>query len=228
MVKFLINRPIAVFMATLAFLLLGVVSSSRIPTSLMPNIPIPEITVQVSYPNNTTRELETNLVRPLRNQLLQVGNLKDIVSETRDGFANLKLTFEYGTNTNLAFIEVNEKVDASLNYLPRDLERPKVIKASATDIPIVNLTVSLKENFSQEKFLELSDFVETVLKKRIEQLPDIALADISGLTKPEILITPNIQKLQSLGIGINELINAFKQNTFLKFKFQSNYSFFKK
>jgi multidrug efflux pump subunit AcrB len=214
MVKFLINRPIAVFMATLAFLLLGVVSSSRIPTSLMPNIPIPEITVQVSYPNNTTRELETNLIRPLRNQLLQVGNLKDITSETRDGFATLKLVFEYGTNTNLAFIEVNEKVDASLNYLPRDLERPKVIKASATDIPIVNLTVSLKENFSLEKFLELSDFTETVLKKRIEQLPDIALADISGLTKPEISITPNTQKLQSLGIGTNELINAIKQNNF--------------
>ncbi|WP_026776328.1 efflux RND transporter permease subunit [Polaribacter sp. Hel_I_88] len=214
MVKFLINRPIAVFMATLAFLLLGVVSSSRIPTSLMPNIPIPEITVQVSYPNNTTRELETNLIRPLRNQLLQVGNLKDITSETRDGFATLKLVFEYGTNTNLAFIEVNEKVDASLNYLPRDLERPKVIKASATDIPIVNLTVSLKENFSKEKFLELSDFTETVLKKRIEQLPDIALADISGLTKPEISVTPNTQKLQSLGIGTNELINEIKQNNF--------------
>lgn len=214
MIKFLINRPIAVFMATLAFLLLGIVSSSHIPTSLMPDIPIPEITVQLSYPNNTTRELETNVIRPLRNQLLQVSNLKDIRSETRDGFATLKLQFEYGTNTNLAFVETNEKVDASLNYLPRDLDRPKVIKASATDIPIVNLTVALKEGFSEERFLELSDFAETVLKKRIEQLPDIALADISGLTKPEILVTPDVLKLQSLKISSDELINAIKQNNF--------------
>ena len=214
MVKFLIKRPIAVFMTTLAFMLLGVVASTRIPTSLMPNISIPEITVQISYPNNTARELETNVVRVVRNQLLQVGNLKDISSETRDGFATLKLSFEYGTNTNLAFVEANEKLDATLNYLPRDLDRPKVIKASATDIPIVNLTVSLKEDFSSEKFLELSDFTETVLKKRIEQLPDIALADVSGLTKPEVLVTPNIQKLQSLGVNSNELINAIKQNNF--------------
>ena len=214
MVKFLINRPIAVFMTTLAFLLLGIVASSRIPTSLMPDIPIPEITVQLSYPNNTARELETNVVRPLRNQLLQVANLKDITSETRDGFSTLKLQFEYGTNTHLAFIEANEKVDASLNYLPRDLGRPKVIKASATDIPIVNLTVSLKGDFSEEKFLELSDFTETVLKKRIEQLPDIALADISGLTRPEIVVTPNIQTLQSLEIDSNELVSAIKQNNF--------------
>lgn len=214
MVKFLINRPVAVFMAALAFLLLGIVASSRIPTSLIPDIPIPEITVQLSYPNNTARELETNVVRSLRNQLLQVASLKDIETETRDGFATLKLQFEYGTDTDFAFIETNEKVDASLNYLPRDLDRPKVIKASATDIPILNLTVSLKEDFNTEKFLELSDFTETVLKKRIEQLPDIALADISGLTKPEILVTPNAQKLQSLGINNSQLINAIKQNNF--------------
>ncbi len=214
MIKFLTNRPVAVFMATLAFLLLGIVASSRIPTSLMPDIPIPEITVQLSYPNNTARELETNVVRSLRNQLLQVANLKDIETETRDGFATLKLQFEYGTDTDFAFIETNEKVDASLNYLPRDLDRPKVIKASATDIPILNLTVSLKEDFSTEKFLELSDFTETVLKKRIEQLPDIALADISGLTKPEILVTPETQKLQSLGISNQQLIDAIKQNNF--------------
>jgi multidrug efflux pump subunit AcrB len=214
MVKFLINRPVAVFMATFAFLLLGIVASMRIPTALMPDIAIPEITVQLSYPNNTARELETNVVRPLRNQLLQVANLKDIETETRDGFATLKLLFEYGTNTDYAFIETNEKVDGSLNYLPRDLDRPKVIKASATDIPILNLTVSLKEDYSDERFLELSEFTETIIKKRIEQLPDIALADMSGQTQAEIIITPNKNKIQSLDINNNELVNAIKQNNF--------------
>lgn len=214
MIKFFIDRPVAVFMATLAFLLLGIVASFRIPTSLMPDIAIPEITVQLAYQNNTARELETNVVRPLRNQLLQVANLKDIETETRDGFATLKLIFEFGTNTDYAFIETNEKVDASLNFLPRDLDRPKVIKASATDIPILNLTVSLKDNYSGERFLELSEFTETVLKKRIEQLPDIALADMSGQTQSEIVVTPNKDKLQSLNITNNELISSITQNNF--------------
>lgn len=214
MVKFLIKRPIAVLMGTFAFLLLGVVASLQIPTSLMPDIAIPEITVQLTYPNNTARELETNVVRPLRHQLLQVTNLKDIESETRDGFATLKLIFEYGTNTDYVFIETNEKIDASLNYLPRDLDRPKVIKASATDIPILNITVSLKDSYSDERFLELSEFTETVLKKRIEQLPDIAMADMSGQTHAEIIITPDKNKLKSLGITNQELVNVITQNNF--------------
>ncbi len=214
MVKFLINRPVAVFMATFAFLLLGIVAALRIPTSLMPDIAIPEITVQLSYANNTARELETNVTRPLRNQLLQVANLKDIETETRDGFATLKLLFNYGTNTDYAFIEVNEKVDGSLNLLPRNLDRPKVIKASATDIPILNLIINLKGDYSDERFLELSEFTESVIKKRIEQLPDIALADINGKTESEISVTPNTNKLQSLGITANTIINAIEQNNF--------------
>ncbi len=214
MVKFLIQRPIAIFMASFAFLLLGLVATQRIPISLMPDIAIPEITVQISYPNNTARELETNVIRPLRNQLLQVSNLKDIVSETRDGFATLKLLFNHGTNTDFAFIETKEKVDASLNYLPRNIDRPKVIKATATDIPILNMCVSLKGDYSDESFLELSQFTETVLKKRIEQLPEIALADLSGQTHAEILVTPYKEKLKSLNIGANELTNAIKQNNF--------------
>lgn len=214
MVKFLINRPIAVLMTTLAMLLLGLVTSRLLPTSLLPDIAIPEITVQLSYPNNSARELETNIVRPLRNQLLQISNLKDVASESRDGWAKIQLTFDYGTNTDLAFVETNEKIDAALQFLPRDLERPKVIKASASDIPVLNIAVSLAGDYSDEKFMELSEFTETVLKKRIEQLPDVALADLNGLANPEVVIIPDIKKLQSLGITQEDISNAIKQNNF--------------
>ncbi len=214
MVKFLINRPIAVFMTTLVFIMLGLVAMLNIPSALMPDIPIPEITVKLSHPNTSARDLETNITRPLRNQLLQVSNLRDIQTETRDGFATFKLYFDYGTNTDFAFIETNEKIDASLNQLPRNLDRPKVIKASATDIPILNITVTPKERGSEKEYLELSEFTETVLKKRIEQLPDIALADISGLTRPEVLIEPRSKLLQSLGIRNEDLITAIEENNF--------------
>ncbi len=214
MVRFLVNRPVAVFMAAFAVLLLGIVASFRIPTSLMPDIAIPEITVRLSYPNGTAREIETNITRPLRNRLLQVANLEDIESQTRDGFAVLKLYYEYGTDTNLSFIEANEKVDAALGYLPRDLERPRVIKASATDIPILNLCVSLEGTYTDEGFLQLSEFSETVLKKRIEQLPNIALADMSGQAKPEIQVRPKRGKLNSLGLSNEVLVEAIEQNNF--------------
>ncbi len=201
-------------MTTLAILLIGIAAVVKLPTALMPDIAIPEITIQVSYPNNTARDIETNVVRPLRNQLVQVSKLKDIHTETRDGFALLKLYFDYGTNTDFAFIEANEKIDAAINFLPRDLERPRAIKAATTDIPVVTLTITEKGESNASSFLELSNFTQAVLKRRIEQLPDIALADISGLTQPEVVIEPNMLLLQSLRINTTTLEQAVKENNF--------------
>ena len=144
MIKFLIQRPIAVLMAFTACFIVGLITYYTLPVSLLPDISIPQITVQVTSANTSARELENTVVKPIRQQLLQVARLQDMASETRDGAGIIRLNFDFGTNTDLAFIEVNEKIDAAMNYLPKDTERPKVIKASATDIPVFYLHLTVK------------------------------------------------------------------------------------
>ena len=167
MIRFLISRPIAVFMAFTAFFILGIIAYLNIPVSLLPDIAIPEITVQITGNNKSARELENTVTAPIRQQLLQIGKMRDIRSETRDGSAIIRLTFEYGANTDLAFIEVNEKIDAAMNHIPREIDRPRVIKASATDIPVFTLNLTLKNEQTDADFLDLCEFAETVIKQRI-------------------------------------------------------------
>ncbi len=209
MVRFLITRPVAVIMTFLAVIMLGIVASGRLPVSLMPEIDIPEITIAVSRPDVSARELENTVVSVLRRNLLQVPGLADIESESRNGSALIRLSFKYGNDINLAFMEVNEKIDGAMNNLPRDLERPRIMKASATDIPVFVLNISLaKGHESNEKFTELSEFAETVIKKRIEQLPEVAMADITGQIKREIYILPDKKKMVSLRISENDITQA--------------------
>ncbi|MGL5729675.1 MAG: efflux RND transporter permease subunit, partial [Bacteroidales bacterium] len=217
MIKFLLKRPIAVIMAFLAFTIIGLITYFTIPVSLLPDIAIPEITVQISGNQTSARELENTLVRPIRNQLLQVGRLRDISSETRDGSAIVRLKFDFGTDTDLAFIEVNEKIDASMSRLPRDVERPRVVKASATDIPVFCLNISLKNDSAytqtnEGSFLELSEFAESVIKRRIEQLPEVAMVDISGITKQEIRIIPDERNMAMSGLSLSDLESALVGN----------------
>lgn len=217
MIKFLIQRPIAVLMAFTACFILGLVTYFTIPVSLLPDIAIPEITVQVTGQNTSARELENTVVKPIRQQLMQVNRLQDIQSETRDGYGLIRLNFEFGTNTDLAFIEVNEKIDAAMNYLPRETDRPRVIKASATDIPVFCLNLTLKsdipyESSNQERFLELCEFAETVIKRRIEQLPTVAMADITGVTGRQLQIVPDMNILQMADITIKDLEDALVSN----------------
>ena len=190
MVKFLIERPIAVLMAFMACFIVGLITYFTLPVSLLPDIAIPEITVQVSADRTSARELENTVVKPLRQQLTQVSTLQDMSSETRDGTGIIRLGFDYGTNTDLAFIEVNEKIDAAMTYLPRGTERPKVIKASATDIPVFYLNLTLEsdsayQETNQAAFMEMCNFAQSVIKRRIEQLQEVAMVDITGLVESQ-------------------------------------------
>ncbi|MBN2486780.1 MAG: efflux RND transporter permease subunit [Bacteroidales bacterium] len=230
MIRFLISRPIAVTMVYLAILILGVVATSHLPVSLMPDVDIPKITVQVSVPNSTAREIENTTVKTLRQSLMQVSRLSDIKSRSLAGSASIEIEFEYGTDIDFAFIEVNEKIDRAMSAMPRNFERPRVIKASATDIPVFYLNVSLKKGAGSaaqpaekqtagselypvsQQFADLSLFANQVIRKRIEQLPSVSLADISGQVFPEILLVPDNEKLKALGIGQAELESALHNN----------------
>lgn len=211
MVRFLLHRPIAVLVTTFALMALGLVTFNQIPISLLPDIAIPEITIQVSYPNASARELQKTIVKPLRNQLQQVNHLADIEAETQDGLAVVKLHFDFGTNINLAYIETNEKIDGIMGQLPREIERPKVIKAGAGDIPVFNLNVTNKEQ-TDGAVLQLSEFCENVLRRRIEQMKEVALVDMTGLSTPEVIIIPDQSKLQSLGISEQFLTQTLQKN----------------
>lgn len=217
MIKFLLQRPIAVLMVFLACVIIGIITYSTLPVSLLPDIAIPEITVQVTGDNMSARELENTVVKPARRQLMQTGKLRDIRSETRDGSALVRLKFDYGTNTDLAFIEVNEKIDAAMNSLPRDFRRPRVIKASATDIPVFYLNLTLKDDkpyspTDEQKFLDLSDFADNVVKRRIEQLPEVAMADMTGLMYRHLQIVPDLNRLESASISLNDIENVLAAN----------------
>ncbi|MFT3737651.1 MAG: efflux RND transporter permease subunit [Breznakibacter sp.] len=214
MVKFLIHRPIAVITVFIAVMVLGLFASGMLPVSLLPDIDIPEITVQISRPGTSVREVEQSVVSVLRRQLMQVPHLADLESESREGTAIIRLKFNYGADINYAFIDVNEKVDVAMRALPSDMERPVIIKASASDLPVFYISLWLKTPDNQ-RFLELSNLARSVLCKRLEQLPQVAMVDVTGFVDPELFIEPNEPLLQSLGLTHQNILTALDQNNIM-------------
>lgn len=204
-------------MAFTACFIIGLVTYFTLPVSLLPDIAIPQITVQVTGENVSARELEKTMVAPVRRQLLQVAGLREMRSETRDGTGVIRLSFDFGVNTDLAFIEVNEKIDAAMNGLPKEAVRPKAIKASATDIPVLYLNMTLRNapaygETDEQQFLNLCELAENVVKRRIEQLPEVAMADMTGVPGKMLQIVPDEQKMAVAGLTIEDLEQALLQN----------------
>ncbi len=197
MLERLINRPIAVTMALVSVVVLGLVSLHLLPVSLIPETEIPFITVQAVDASLSAREMDESVVRPLREQLMQVGGLQDITCESRDGSGTIRLSFNHGANIDYLFIEVNEKIDRSMGTLPK-IDRPKVLKADASDIPAFFLNVTMPEGGN---FAQLSRFCTDVISKRLEQLPEVAMVDGSGTLGEEVLIIPDEVALIQAGLS---------------------------
>lgn len=211
MLRKLLDRPVSVTMVMLVVLVLGFVSIGHLPISLIPDVDIPYITVQAVSPQMSAREMDETVVRSLRQQLIQIDGLEDIACSSRDGVSTVKLTFSHGTDMDYVFVEVNEKIDRSMPSLPDGLERPKVMKASATDIPAFYINLTLK-NYSEDDFRKMSRFAEDVICKRLEQQTEVAMVDVSGHLDDQIMIIPDKDKLAQIDMTQSQFESAVKSS----------------
>ena len=206
MLRTLLHRPIAVTMSLIAIVTLGVIAFQRIPVSLMPDIDVPRIVVQMSAQGSSAREIEQKIVTPMRQQLSQVAGLKSIESTSRTDAGVVTLTFDPGSDMSLIFIEVNEKIDRAMSNMPKDMERPKAMKIGAMDIPAFYVDVT------GGKPEQTSRLVRNVISKRLEQLPEVAMVDYSGMVGTQITILPDESKMMALGISNSDIEKAISDN----------------
>ena len=152
------------------------------------------------------------MLSSLRSQLVQVSHLKDIVCTAKDGGGLIEMTFEYGADADYIFIDVNERVDRATSGWDAGEERPMIARASATDIPafFINVSLSDMEHTGGTRLLEMSDFCRQVITRRLEQLPQVAMVDISGLLYPQLLIIPDMEKLRAIGVDESALSTAIR------------------
>jgi multidrug efflux pump subunit AcrB len=207
MVRFLLARPIAVFMCFLALLVFSVIVFRTLPVSLLSPIDVPQIVVKVNYPNASPESIEQNVLSPIREGLITLTGLEQMESKAGSELGTIRLTFDYSTRMELAYIDVNEKIDRLTNSLPQDLRRPEVIRINTSDIPVARVQVVPKEGISE---VEVSLLAENVLKKRIEQLPGVSLVDINGRKERIITVEPDELALSALEMTQQDLIEAIK------------------
>ncbi|GAB3651993.1 efflux RND transporter permease subunit [Echinicola sediminis] len=207
MVRFLLSRPIAVTMIFVALMVFSLIAFTKLPISLLPPIDVPQIVVKVSYPNASPEAIEQNVLRPVRESLITLNGLEDMESKAGSEIGTVRLQFAYGTSMELAYIEVNEKIDRLTNSLPEELDRPQVIRINTNDIPMVRIQVIPKEGID---YAEVTKLTENVLKKRIEQLEGISLVDINGKQERVITVEPNKAVLAGLGMSEQQVINAIQ------------------
>lgn len=209
MIKSLISRPVGVFLSFLALCIFSVLALKTLPIALLPSIEVPVLMIKVNYPNASPQETEENTLKIIRESLKTTPGILSMESKASDESGFVELQFEHGTSMSLAYIDINEKIDRLTHLLPKELERPQVIKVNTTDIPIMKLHVTPR---LPNDYLEISNLTEKVIKKRIEQLEGVSLVDINGLRQQIISIQPDLEKMHAYQVSHDDIRATLEEN----------------
>src|SRR5690349_1741012 len=112
------KNPIAVFMACIAIVVLSVIALQRLPRDLFPKITVPVIVVSAQYSGANPETMERTVTYPLEQAVTRVAGVQQILSTTRTGTTSIQVWFNWGTDLNIAEVEVIQNVQRVMRSLP--------------------------------------------------------------------------------------------------------------
>lgn len=207
--SFSVRRPVTIVMMTLIVVVLGVISLTRIPIDLMPNIEIPVAIVSTSYSGVGPQEIEELITKPLENAVATVSGIDTLQSRSTEGSSLIIAQFDFGTDMDNVALEIREKVDMVKGRLPSDASTPMVMKIDPNAQPIVQLALTDGEDLAK-----LQSFAEDTVKPRLERLPGVASVSVTGGYTDQIEIAINQEKLKGYGLTVDQLAQVLRTENY--------------
>lgn len=201
-----VQRPITTLMASLVLVMLGCVSLSQLAVDLMPDVQNPSVSVITIYKGAGPNEAETLITRPIEQTLSSVSGVENILSSSMEGSSTVRLQFQWGTDLTLAINEVRDSLNKLRNSLPEGAEDPYIRHFDVADSPIIYLGLN-----SELDPITLTRLTENQIIPQFEQLEGVARLRMRGGIEREIQIRLDRSKLESLNMGVNDVISALKQ-----------------
>lgn len=200
-----VKRPVLTTVIFFIIVLLGIVSFMRLSIDMMPEVEYPTISVSTSYGNVGPQEIEELITRPIEESLAAVENVEEISSTSSEGSSRVTVSFEWGTDLEVASNDVRERIDRIIRALPDDVDRPSVYKFNIGSMPIIALGVSSSMNL-----LDLRELIEDQVQYRLERVNGVASTSIYGGLNREIHVDLKAAKLKAIGLSPQTVITALR------------------
>ena len=200
-----LRRPVATCMAVLIVVILGVISFLKIPVDLLPEITFPRVTVSTNYPNVGPLEMETLVTVPVEKAVSSVEGVEDITSTSVEGRSQVRVSFGWNKNLEVAVSDIRARIDRIRDDLPPGAEAPVVSKYDVNASPIMFIGVS-----GQMDPVALRTFVEEEIRYRLERVAGVAAADIRGGLEREIHVQLSRDRLKAFNLSADQVIRALR------------------
>jgi hydrophobic/amphiphilic exporter-1 (mainly G- bacteria), HAE1 family len=208
------ERRVTIVMFTVAIVLFGLVSLSRLKVNLLPDISYPTVTVRTELTGAAPIEIENLLTKPIEEAVGVIRNVRLVRSVSRTGQSDVTLEFSWGTDMDIAGVDVREKID--ILDLPIEAQRPLLLRFDPSSEPIMRLGLLSKAadeaeiTTSEGGLKELRRLAEDRIKNDLEAEEGTAAVKVSGGLEDEIQIQVDQQKISQLGISIQQIAQRIR------------------
>jgi heavy metal efflux system protein len=205
----LLLKPI--LFVLLAILLWGVYSYTRMQTSLFPDVTFPKITIIADNGEQPVDKMMITVTKPLETAIKRVNGISTVRSSTNRGSCTIDAYFDWSVDINLAKTQLNERINEIKNLLPSTVNI--VVEAISQSIyPVTGFTVE-SDKYGQ---IELKNLALFNIRPQFSQIPGISNVIVRGGKTKEFIIAPVSQKLISMGLTQQDIINAFGSTNFIE------------
>ncbi len=195
-----IRRPVFATMFIASFVVLGIVSMSRLGVDLFPEVNFPFVNITIVYPGAAPEEVETLVTRPVEDAVAGINGVKRVISSSRESVSIVGLELRLEVDPQVAAAEVREKVAAVRERLPLDIEDPTVERFDVAALPIMSFAVGSSEPSDVTRRL-----VEDDLKPLLEQIDGVAAIEVNGGQVREIQVNLDPRRLEALQLPLSEV-----------------------
>lgn len=202
MPKFSVKKPLTVFVAVLAILVLGVVAYLKMTPDLMPNMDFPYVILVTTDPGASPETVEADITKPLEQSMATLDRIKNVTSSSMDSVSMVVLEFEDGVNMDTVSVDIQQKINQLKGSWSDTVGDPYVLKMNPSMLPVQVAALS----YDGKDITELSDFVTDTLSPKLEGITGVASVTVSGTVQHQLHVILSQKKLDDLSRRLSDAI----------------------
>ncbi|PAU55728.1 multidrug transporter AcrB [Pseudomonas sp. PIC25] len=202
-----IRRPVFATVLSLIIVLLGLMAYQRLSVREYPNIDVPIVTVNVTYPGASPEIMESQVAQPIEDVLSGIEGLDFVSSISRSENTQITAQFRLGSNSDEAANDVRDRLGRVRGLLPEEIDEPIVQKVEADAQPVIWMAF-FSERYSA---MEITDVLERVIQDRLQTIPGVSEVQIRGARTFAMRIWLDPEKLAAHGLTVQDVEDALRR-----------------
>jgi HAE1 family hydrophobic/amphiphilic exporter-1 len=203
---FAIKRPLITVVAMVAMVIFGIFALINLKTDEFPDVAPPFLTVGIVYPGASPDVVESEVLKPVEEQIGSIAGVKRIMGKAYDSYSMLMIEFLYSKDLNEASQDVRDAISKIRGDLPPEMEEPIVAKFNDTDRPIISLAISS----TVLSPAELTRLADPGITRELRAIPGVADVQIFGKVERELSVEVDPHKLQAANVSVAQVALALQ------------------